>query len=55
MPLWSHLQDKHNMSARDAGWIAFLSLFEAEIGRKDFDRIVEKYREVRDDITPRPL
>jgi len=50
MPLWSKLQERHNMAAVDAGWIAFLSLFEAQIGRRNFDRILKKYREIRDDI-----
>ncbi len=50
MPLWSKLQNRSDISSTDAGWIAFLSFFEAQIGRRDFDRIVKRYREIRDEI-----
>jgi len=50
MPLWSRLQERHNLAPVDAGWIAVLSFFEAQIGRRRFDRILKKYREIRDHI-----
>jgi hypothetical protein len=50
MPLWSKLQEQYNMAAVDASWIAILSFFEAQIGRRSFDRILKKYREIRDNI-----
>jgi hypothetical protein len=54
MPLWANLQNEQNMSSSDAGWMAFLSFFEAQIGRKDFDRIIKKYYELRDKLIQRP-
>jgi hypothetical protein len=53
MPLWANLQNEQNMSSSDAGWMAFLSFFEAQIGRKDFDRIIKKYYELRDKLIQR--
>jgi len=54
MPLWSKLQERHKMSLPDAGWMAFLSFFEAQIGREDFDRIVKNYLELRDKLIQEP-
>jgi hypothetical protein len=50
MPLWQKLQEDPDLSVSDAGWIAFLSFFESQIGRKDFDRIVVKYRQIRNKL-----
>lgn len=54
MPLWLKLQEEHKISFSDAGWMAFLSFFEAQIGREDFDRIVKNYLKMRDQLTQRP-
>ena len=54
MPLWLKLQEEHKISLSDAGWMAFLSFFEAQIGREDFDRIVKYYLKVRDQLIQRP-
>lgn len=54
MPLWANLQNEQNMSSSDAGWMAFLSFFEAQIGHKDFDRIIKKYYELRDKLSASP-
>lgn len=35
MPLWQKLQEESGLSVSDAGWIAFLSFFEAQIGRQE--------------------
>jgi hypothetical protein len=51
MPLLTKLQKEYKMPATDAGWMAFLVFFETQIGRKDFDRIVKKYQELRDKLT----
>ena len=48
MPLWLKLQEEHKISFSDAGWMAFLSFLEAQIGREDFDRIVKNYLKMRD-------
>ena len=50
MPLWLKLQEEHKISFSDAGWMAFLSFFEAQIGREDFDRIVKNYLKMRDQL-----
>ena len=50
MPLWSQLQEQHNMPFSDAGWMAFLSFFEAQIGRENFDRIVKEHMKLRDKL-----
>jgi len=50
MPLWLKLQEEHNISSFDAGWMAFLSFFEAQIGRENFDRIVKNYQKMRDQL-----
>lgn len=54
MPLWLKLQEEHKISFSDAGWMAFLSFFEAQIGREDFDRIVKNYLKMRDQLIQRP-
>jgi hypothetical protein len=54
MPLWLKLQDEHKLSFSDAGWMAFLSFFETQLGRKNFDRIVQNYLEVRDKLAEQP-
>ena len=51
MPLWSRLQERHKVSLVDAGWIAFLSFFEAQIGRENFDRVIKNYLKLRDKLT----
>ena len=50
MPLWLKLQKEHNLSVFDAGWVAFLSFFENQVGRENFDRIVKNYLEDRDNF-----
>jgi hypothetical protein len=50
MPLWTKLQTEYKIPATDAGWMALLVFFETQIGRKDFDRIVKKYKELRDKL-----
>lgn len=50
MPLWSQLKEQHKISDPDAGWIALLYFLEAQIGRQSFDRILNKYGEIRDNI-----
>jgi len=47
-PLWSEMQDKYLMVSSDAGWIASLAFFESQVGRQDFDRLVNTYRTLRD-------
>jgi len=54
MPLWLKLQEEHKISFSDAGWMAFLSFFEAQIGREDFDRVVKNYLKMRDQLIQRP-
>ena len=54
MPLWSRLQEQHKVSFSDAGWMAFLSFFEAQIGRENFDRIVKNYLNMRDKLIQPP-
>ena len=54
MPLWSQLQERHGISFSDAGWMAFLSFFEAQIGREEFDRIIESYKKIRDRLRQQP-
>jgi len=54
MPLWLKLQDEHKLSFSDAGWMAFLSFFETQLGRENFDRIVQNYLEVRDKLAEQP-
>ena len=54
MPLWLKLQEEHKISFSDAGWMAFLSFLEAQIGRDDFDRIVKNYLKIRDQLIQRP-
>ncbi len=54
IPLSIRLQEEHNMSGFDAGWMAFLAFFETQLGRKDFDRIVKNYLEVRDKLAQQP-
>jgi len=54
MPLWLKLQEEHKISFSDAGWMAFLSFFESQIGREDFDRIVKNYVKMRDQLIQRP-
>ena len=54
MPLWLKLQEEHKIPFSDAGWMAFLSFFEAQIGREDFDRIVKNYQKMRDQLIQRP-
>lgn len=54
MPLWLKLQDEHKLSFSDAGWMAFLSFFETQLGRENFDRIVKNYLEVRDKLAEQP-
>lgn len=54
MPLWLKLQEEHKISFSDAGWMAFLSFFEAQIGREDFDRIVKNYLKMRDQLIQQP-
>jgi len=54
MPLWLKLQEEHKISFSDAGWMAFLTFFEAQIGREDFDRIVKNYRRMRGQLIQRP-
>ena len=51
VPLWSQLQEQYNKSPVDAGWISFLSFFEVQIGRENFDRILKDYLELRDRLT----
>ena len=55
MPLWLKLQDEHKISSTDAGWIAFLFFFEAEIGHENFDRIFRIYYELRDKLLGSPV
>jgi len=55
MPLWQNLQNEQNMSPIDAGWMAFLSFFESQIGREAFDRIVNQYIKLRDKLSPSPV
>jgi hypothetical protein len=50
MPLWLKLQEEHKLSFFDAGWMAFLSFFEAQLGRENFDRIVKNYQKIRDQL-----
>jgi hypothetical protein len=56
MPLWSKLQERYKeIDFFDAGWMAFLAFFEAQIGRESFDRIVQRYMTYRDEfIQPSP-
>ena len=54
MPLWSRLQEQHKVSFSDAGWMAFLSFFEAQIGRENFDRIVKNYLKMRNKLIQPP-
>jgi len=54
VPLWGQLQEQHNIPLPDAGWIAFLSFFEAQIGRENFDRIVQDYLQLRDKLNQQP-
>jgi len=54
MPIWGKLREEHKISFSDAGWMAFLSFFEAQIGREDFDRIVKNYLKMRDQLIQRP-
>jgi hypothetical protein len=54
MPLWANLQKEQNLSVVDAGWTAFLSFFESQIGRENFDRIVKQYLKMRDKLSPSP-
>lgn len=54
IPVWGKLQEEHNMNAFEAGWMAFLSFFEAQIGRENFDRIVKNYLEIRDKLMRQP-
>ena len=54
MPLWQRLQGEHGLSITDAGWIAFLSYLETQIGRDNFDRTVKKYQEMREQLIERP-
>jgi len=42
------------LSITDAGWIAFLSYLETQIGRDNFDRTVKKYQEMREQLIERP-
>lgn len=54
MPLLGQLQEQHNIPLPDAGWIAVLSFFEAQIGRESFDRIVQSYLGLRDNLIQQP-
>ena len=54
MPLWSKLHEQQNLPFSDAGWTAFLSFFEAQLGRENFDRIVKNYMQMRDQLLERP-
>ena len=54
MPLWMQIQKQPNISTVDAGWLAFLSFFEAQIGRENFDRLVKDYLELRDGLMQPP-
>ncbi len=54
MPLWQKLRDEQGLSPTDAGWIAFWSVFEAEIGRENFDQIIKKYYELRNKLMASP-
>jgi len=54
MPLWLKLQNEHKLSFSDAGWMAFLSFFETQLGRENFDRIVQNYLGVRDKLAEQP-
>jgi hypothetical protein len=53
MPLWLKLQEEHKLSSFDAGWMAFLSFFETQIGRENFDRIVKNYQKMRNQLIQR--
>jgi len=50
VPLWSQLQERHKIPPDDAGWMAVLDFFEAQIGRERFDCIVDDYRKLRDKL-----
>ncbi len=50
MPLWAQLREKHGIDFSDAGWMAMLAYWEAQIGRESFDRIVDGYRAHRDKL-----
>jgi len=54
MPLWMQIQKQPNISPFDAGWMAFLSFFETQLGRENFDRIVQNYLGVRDKLAEQP-
>lgn len=54
MPVWGQLQKEPGISSSDAGWMAFLSFFESQLGRGNFDRVVKSYQEMRDKLIQRP-
>ncbi|MCK4387792.1 MAG: hypothetical protein KAW00_03375 [Dehalococcoidia bacterium] len=53
MPLWLQLQEHYHIPPFDAGWMAFLSFFETQIGHENFNRVVKNYLKLRDKLTPR--
>jgi hypothetical protein len=53
-PLWLKLQEEQSLSPFDAGWMAFLSFLEAQIGRENFDRVVKEYLDMRDKLISKP-
>ncbi len=55
MLLRSQLQEQHKIPSIDAGWLAFLSFFESQTGRENFDRIVKDYLKLRDKLTKQTL
>jgi hypothetical protein len=54
MPIWGQLQKEPDISSIDAGWMAFLSFFESQMGRQNFDRIVQRYLKDRDKLIRQP-
>jgi hypothetical protein len=51
IPLWARLQEEYGKSAVDAGRISFLYIFEKQIGRENFDRILKDYSKLRNKLT----
>ncbi len=49
-PMWKSLVGVKGLTASDAGWIALLSYFEAQVGQAKFERLIAKYCEMRDEL-----
>lgn len=49
-PTWKSLIGVKGLTASDAGWIALLSYFEAQVGKAKFERLIGKYCEMRDEL-----